>query len=212
VPCADKNITTLDFLNTVSTGAVREESATGGVFTSFIDARGGGLMPTESYVYARFTPTGLQKVDINDVVSLSNTGWDIAFRRYIVRLNSGVSGPSCVQAARTGPSATFDSTTSVDPNLTFRTEEYFSGDLCDLVPEGSGLGSPATALSSFWTYVNCVQTTTNVYVVKLADGRHVKLQILSYYDAAPQQTCNATGNVPQPSGAAQFRIKWAFLP
>jgi hypothetical protein len=51
----------------------------------------------------------------------------------------------------------------------------------------------------------------NVYVLQLADGRHVKMTVEGYYTPlSAQQTCNSTGNM---SGTgAHFTIKWAFLP
>jgi hypothetical protein len=47
--------------------------------------------------------------------------------------------------------------------------------------------------------------TDNVYVLELASGRHVKLQVLSYYSPDVQTACNHTGMV------TDFRVRWAFL-
>lgn len=210
--CQDQSIQGLGFFDTPNTAAITEESAEGGVFVSAIDATGGGMTPTRSYIYARFTPTGMARVNISDEQSLRSLDWDIAFRRFIVRLNSGVSGPSCVDGARTAPSTTFDALTAVPASLTFRTEQYFTPPTCDLVPDGSGLGSPSTALSSFWRYAGCVHMTGNVYVVRLRDGRSVKLQVLSYYNEAAQAQCDDSDTIPTPSGAGHMRVRWAFLP
>lgn len=207
--CGDQAAQELDFHATVSTGAIIEEG-TGGEFKTYVDARAGGLAPTMAFTYARFTATGLERVDLSDEQAASDTTWDIAFRRYLIRLNSGVSGPSCVAGARTSPGTTFEQVTAVEPSLSFNVEQYFTG-TCELVEDGSGLSSPATVLSSFWSYSSCLKMTGNVFVVRLADGRHVKLQVLSYYEPTAQQTCNDTGSVPQPSGAAQLRVRWAFL-
>lgn len=208
--CQDESISQLDYFDTVNPAPITEEGMMPGEFHTLVDARGGGMMPTQSFVYARFTDAGLEKVEISDEDALLSTGWDIAFRRFIIRLNSGVSGPSCVQAARTAPGTTFDGLTSVPSGLTFRTEQYFTPS-CDLVPDGSGLGSPATALSSFWTYPGCVQMTGNVYVVRLASGRHVALQVTGYYPPENQERCQTTNMVPMPSGGGQVRIRWRFL-
>jgi hypothetical protein len=209
--CQDQSISMLDFFDTVSPAAITEEGTTAGEFLTMVDATAGGMTPSQSYVYARFTDAGLEKVEISDEDALLSTEWDIAFRRFIIRLNSGVSGPSCVHAARTAPSTTFDGLTSVPEGLTYRTEEYFTDGSCDLVPDGSGLGSPATALSSYWTYPGCVSMTHNVYVVQPASGRHVKLEVVGYYPAANQEMCDTTGSVPIPSGGGQIRIRWAFM-
>jgi hypothetical protein len=209
--CQDQSISQLDFFDTVSTAAITEEGETEGEFLTLIDATGGGMTPTQSYVYARFTDTGLERVEISDEDSLVSSEWDIAFRRFIIRLNSGVGGPSCVAAGRTAPGTTFESLTEAPESLTYRTEQYFTEPTCDLVPDGSGLGSPATALSSFWTYPGCVQMTGNVYVVRPASGRHVKLEVVSYYPPANQEICQTSSSVPIPSGGGALRVRWAFL-
>lgn len=209
--CQDQSISMLDYFDTVSPAAVTEEGTTAGEFTTLIDATAGGMTPSQAYVYARFTETELEKVEISDEDALFSSDWDIAFRRFIIRLNSGVSGPSCVQAARTAPGTTFDTLTEVPTGVTYRTEEYFTAGSCDLVPDGSGLGSPATALSSFWTYPGCVSMTHNVYVVRLASERHVKLEVVSYYPPANQEMCDTSGTVPIPSGGGAVRVRWSFL-
>jgi hypothetical protein len=93
--------------------------------------------------------------------------------------------------------------------LSYRSEAYFT-DTCEYVAD-TGVGSPVTALSSFWEYSSCLKMTNNVYVLALASGRHVKLQVLSYYPPDNQQRCQDTGAISQPSGAGQLRIRWAFL-
>lgn len=218
VRCEDQSIQRLNFRTLVSTGTITEEGATPGA-TTYLDARAGGMTTPESYLYVRFTPQGLEKVNIHDEAALRSMDWDLAFRRFIVRINSGVGGPSCVLAARTAPGTTFDGLTQVPAGLSWRTEEYFTtaagadgGIQCEFVADPSGIGGPNAALTSYWSYQSCVQMTGNVFVLHLKDGRYVKLQVLSYYDPAPQMTCNQTGMVPQPSGAANFRIKWAFIP
>ncbi|MBL9037801.1 MAG: HmuY family protein [Archangium sp.] len=209
VTCSDQSVMQLDFRAPTASGPVMTTSADG-VYSTYVDARAGGLNPTESYTYVRFTDAGVERVALSDESSLTSVAWDMAFRRYVLRINSGVGGPSCVQAARTAPMTSFESVTSVDPGLAFRTEAYFTS-TCDIIPDGSGLDAPATAMASFWTYQNCVRMTGNVYVVKLANGRPLKLQVQSYYDVDKQAVCDSTGSVPMPNGAGQLRFRWAFL-
>ncbi len=211
VTCIDQSISMLDLFDTVSPDAIMETGTTSGEFLTAVDAQGGGFMPNQSFVYARFTATGLEKVSISDEDAFTSVDWDIAFRRYIVRLNSGVSGPSCVTAARTAPDTLFDDVTAVPDALSYRTEIYL-GDTCELMPDGSGLpGSPATALSSYWTYPGCVSMTHNVYVISLASGRHVKFEMERYYPEANQDSCDTSGTITTPSGAGQLLVRWAFL-
>lgn len=211
VACTDQQISQLSLFSNVSVGAIQHESQTDGVFIDQIDARAGGAAPTQSFVYARFTANGLERVEISDEQAFESLDWHIAFRRYLIRLNSGVGGPGCTQAARV-PGNDFAGLTRVPDGITFRSEAYFT-ESCELVPDGSGLpGAAAVALGSYWTYAMCVQMSGNVFVVRLADGRDVKLRVLSYYAPDKQVTCDQTGTVPMPSGAAELRVEWAYLP
>lgn len=216
VPCSDQVILDMNFKTTISDAAV-STTADGGVFTSNIDSSAGGIDITESYVYARFGDAGLEKVDISDEDSLDSMDWDIAFRRYVLRINSGFSGPSCVSAVRVPTKyGAFEDIAAAPPadELTYQTDEYFTPpDSCELIPDGSGLpGSPATALSTYWTYPGCVKMTDFPYIVRLANGKTVKLVVDHYYKAENQELCDTTEKVPTPSGAGDMQIRWAFVP
>ncbi len=211
VPCVDEQVAALMLHDTESGGTIREEAAPAGQFFTHIDATAGGLDGTGGYTYARFSPQGLVAVSLSDQEALASSEWDIAFRRYVIRLNSGVSGPSCVKGARTAPATQFAELRSVPAGLAFRAEQYFTADGCMLVPDTSGIGAPQTVLSSFWSYPGCVAMTGNVYVIALASGRHVKLQVASYYSPESQQACDEQGMATDPSTAANLRIRWAFV-
>ena len=128
----------------------------------------------------------------------------------VFELNSTMSIKSSVQAGRTAPATTFDTLTTVPAALTYHAESYLT-DTCEIVPDGAGLGSPATTLSSFWSYPGCVSMTGNVYVVALRDGRHVKLQVIGYYTPENQAMCDTMGTTGTPSGAGSVRVRWSFL-
>ena len=104
----------------------------------------------------------------------------------------------------------FDALDAPPEGLDYRTEEYFT-ESCDYIPDGSGIGAPASALASYWSYSGCVEMTGIVYVIALPDERHVKLQVLAYYTPENQAICDEIGTVPTPSGAGFLRIRWAFL-
>jgi hypothetical protein len=210
VPCTDNSISQLMLFDVPATGRIQEEAGSGGGFQHHIDTSAGGLTPKESFVYGRFSEAGLDKVAMTDEEAFESTRWDIAFRRYVIRLNSGVSGPGTVTGARTAPGTEFATLREVPEGLMYRTEAYFT-DNCEYVPDTSGIGAPAAALSSFWSYQSCVQMTGNIYVIALPEERHVKLEVLSYYTPENQRTCDQTGQVPMPSGAGNLRIRWAFL-
>jgi len=209
VRCTDQSVALLRLFEPAAPAALTEEG-TPGAFRTLIDARAGGSMATQSYVYVRFTDAGLEQLPIGDEAAFRSLDWDLAVRRFVIRINSGVGGPGCVQAARTAPGTTFDALTTLPTGLSWRTEAYFT-DSCELVSDGSGIGAPGTALSSFWAYQSCVQMTGNVFAVALRNGRHVKLQVLSYYDPEPQAACDRTGMVPAPNNAGMIRLRWSFL-
>jgi hypothetical protein len=127
VACTDASFTELMLFDEPAAGKIREEGS-GDQFVTFIDATGGGMNASQSYVYARFTTKGLAKVDITDDDAFESTDWDIALRRYVIRLNSGVSGPGDVRGGRTAPMTQFADLDEVPSNLELRTEEYFTGD------------------------------------------------------------------------------------
>lgn len=210
VPCIDQQFAQLMLFENVANGGIVEEGTTPGIFDTHIDTTAGGLTATESFVYARFTERGLEKVAISDEDAFYSTDWHIAFRRYVMRLNSGVSGPGNVTGARTAPMTDFAALSSAPTDLPYRAEQYYTAS-CEFVPDTSGIGAPSTVLSSFWSYAGCLSMTGNVFVLKLPDGRHVKFVVRAYYPLDKQQLCEETKKVPQPTGAGNLRVRWSFL-
>ncbi|WP_223633740.1 HmuY family protein [Corallococcus sp. EGB] len=212
VACTEQSIDKLRLRSTVSDGGVTEEGTTQGEHLTFLDGRAGGASAPDAYTYARFTATGLQKVYIDDQAALNSTGWDVAVRRYVIRFNSGVSGPSCVTVAQTPDGTTFESVTSVPEDARFLAESYFTPDTCTYQADEFGLQSPATQTLSYWTYASCLQMTNKVYLLQLADGRHVKLQVADFYEPAVQEECDTTGKVSSTASSGSIRLRWAYLP
>ncbi|MBI5496179.1 MAG: HmuY family protein [Deltaproteobacteria bacterium] len=214
VLCEDQVVAELNLKATVNPDLVENTQADGGVFITHVDATAGGFNnPTPpSYVYAAFTDTGLIKRDLSDEAALLSMDWDIAFRRYVIRINSGYSGPSCVNAARMPDATEFDTFTTVPANAIWRTDAYFDAS-CVFISDGTGLtSSPAAALASYYSYPGCVKMTGNVFVVRRADGRMVKLEVLNYYNDAAQNECQTTDAVTvMPTGSGNIRLQWAFL-
>jgi len=212
VGCSDQILLDMNLQKDPTKGAITS-AADGAGWTSNIDATAGGAFASvpDSYTYGKFSVDGLTKVDIGDEDSLVSMDWDIAFRRYVVRINSGDSGPSCVQAAPV-PGKAYEEVTAVPDSPSYHVDDYFT-DSCELIPDGSGLpSSPATALSGYYEYPGCVKMTALVYVVALASGKHVKLVIDDYYFPNIQDQCNTSGSVPMSNtGSANFIVRWSFL-
>jgi hypothetical protein len=210
IACEDDIIQDLSLQDTPAPGLIDNTEA-GGVFTTEVDATAGGAfaIPPDAYVYGFFTDDGLVKVDLDDESALASADWDIAFRRFIVRINSGSSGPSCVSAAVAVGQA-FDNVTAAPSSAVFREDDYYTDD-CTEQTDATGLGSPTTALSGFWDYSACLEMTGNVYILELADGRQLKLEIVLYYSETIQQECQDNGSVSSTSSAANYVLRWAFL-
>ncbi len=211
--CTDQSILDLN-LFTDPNPATIDNTPDGSGFMTHVDATGGGFDPTLSFVYAKFTDAGLVRVDVGDEAALDSMDWDIAFRRFLIRLNSGPSGPSCVGGAPMMSGTDYDSLDAPPDGTSYRAESYYDMS-CTLVPDFSGLGSPGTVLDGFWEYpTSCVKMTGEVYVLQLANGRLVKLTVTSYYDPAVQNTCDTTGTIDMgsPTGSGNIRLRWAYLP
>jgi len=209
--CQDQQVSKLAFKGTISTRTITEESAPTGTFFSHVDATAGGFSGTEGFVYAKFTSEGLSTVAISDEDSLESADWDIAFRRFVVRLNSGVSGPGCVIAATLPDGTEFGGLHAAPDNVPYHAEAYFKGANCTFVDDGTGIDGPGSVLSSYWNYISCVAMSGNVYVLRLSDGHHVKLKVESYYDPAVQAQCDEGQELSSSASAGNFRVRWAFL-
>jgi hypothetical protein len=217
VPCADALIDELNLQTDPAPGLI-SNTADGSGWRSEIDATAGGAFVSnpDSFIYARFTDQGLTKLDIGDEEALDSMLWDIAFRRYIIRINSGDSGPSCTTATRTATGVTFDAVTALPTNLTFHADDYYTdAPDCVFINDGSGQpGAAATALSGYWSYPMCVQMTNVVYILEAKDGRHLKLQVTQYYNDTWHPICQddpGSFNQMTDTGAAHIRVRWAFL-
>lgn len=211
VECSDQAIMNLDLKSIPAAGLITN-AADGTGFRSTIDSRGGGLTPTESYVYARFTPTGLEKLTaLQDMTALDSLDWDIAFRRFIVRINSGDSGPGCVVAQRQTV-GTYDTIMAVPGNYLGEPDDFLERMTCAFIPDGSGLTtSPRTALADFYNYTSCVAMTDRPFIIKTMSGRHVKLVINTYYSTeAGQTSCNMGSGTGGATGGT-MRVRWQYL-
>ncbi len=209
--CIDEIILDLSLHdNKVSDGAVTTE-ADGAGFRSSIDASAGGYnnASRNPWVYVRFTETGLERVDIDDETALEDTSWHLALRRFIVRVNSGDSGPGCVGAAPLFGTA-YDDVSAAPDGLTFREDDFYTED-CTIVNDSSGLpGSPQVAMGSWWSYPSsCVATTGTPFVLDLGPDGAVKLVIDEYYADGGQAECNETGATTADSG--YYTMRWAAL-
>ncbi len=214
LPCLDATIQELNLQDGEPAPGLITNEVQGTDFVSVIDATAGGAFAAtpDSYVYAKFTDEGLVKIEINDDDALSSMDWDISFRRFVMRINSGDSGPSCVGAVRVPGQVTYADVVAPPENFDalLRLDDFLT-DNCELIPDGSGLpNAPATALSSYWTYPGCIAMSDNIYIVQRADGRMAKLIVEAFYDPIEaQEECDTTSSTTGRS--AVMRVRWSFL-
>lgn len=105
-----------------------------------------------------------------------DTGWDLAFLRFHIKLNGGVSGPAGLTAAVLEDTV-FDDL-DVAPNDGYEADEA-DGDDDDEDPE--------YVLRDWYAYnvmTHVLTPQTVLYVIKTADGQHYKVSVDGYYDDA----------------------------
>ena len=208
VECEDSLYLDLSLQDDISDGEV-VNTTEGDDFILEIDATAGGYQSASSnpWIYIKFTNNGAEKVDITDEEALDSQEWDMSLRRFLVRLNGGSSGPSCVGAA-VFLEETYSSLTSVPEGVPFVVDGYYTSD-CSFINDSSGLpNSPQTAMNPWWDYPGCVATTGYPFVIQLADGVLIKLVVESYYSSG-QENCNENGAMG--TGSANFRMRWTFM-
>ncbi|MEM6993571.1 MAG: HmuY family protein, partial [Myxococcota bacterium] len=206
--CTDQMILDLGLVEgQVSLGTSTDE-ADADDWVSRVDATAGGIVDaaTNPWLYLRFTDDGFEKVEIDDLAALDSTDWDIAAKRFGIRLNSGVSGPSTVTAALV-TDVGYAELTELPDTAALLEESFYDGQ-CNLIDDGTGQGAPNYALTQWWFYPGCVGTTGTPFVLELADGRRVKFLVESYYEQG-QETCNTDGTMGM--GSANFTWRWAYL-
>ena len=206
--CEDQLYLQLTYQTFASSGGVTT-TEDNGVFTSTIDATAGGMGGSASnpFVYARFTESGLEKLDISDDEALSSMEWHLSARRFVILTNGGAAGPACVGVAAVD--GDFDAVTAPPADGAFAEEAFYDGS-CNYVADTryDGFDGPDSILKEWWQFNDCVATSGQVFVLRLADGRHVKLVVDAYY-ASGQEDCNTMGLMG--TGSANLTLRWAWL-
>ncbi|MES2643133.1 MAG: HmuY family protein [Myxococcota bacterium] len=208
--CVDEMILDLSLHDDkVTEGEVTTETD-GDDFVTSIDASAGGYSQAaeNAWVYVRFGSDGAERIDIDDETALEDMTWHLALRRFIVRINSGDSGSSCVGAAAM-IGFEYADITEVPEGITYLEDDYYTDD-CTIINDSSGLpGSPQVAMGAWWSYSSCVETTETPMLLQLEDGRVIKLVIEKYYADEGQNQCNNRGSTDAESGF--YQIRWAEL-
>jgi hypothetical protein len=125
--------------------------------------------------------------DKNDTVKISNpknsTDWDLAFKRFYIRSNGGLSGIGNAGADSTNLKNQngFDSCKIVSDTLNFSADKYMKV----MTYMGYGMDTVNPVLYTWFNYSFTtfqLIPTTMIFVVKTASGKYAKVWIESYYN------------------------------
>lgn len=182
----------------VSTGAVTVTQSPGdpATWTAEVDATAGGSMAYDKNPFVYLDLIKRAKVDVDDVQAQTSKGWDLALKRWQIKINSGDSGPGGVTVARVAGKNLSEVTAA--PTSGYAADTYFD-EKCNLVQDP--IGGLGTALSDWYGYdMDTMRLAPNkeVLVLPRRDGQgHIKVQITSYYKGT------VSGN---------FTLSWSYLP
>lgn len=182
----------------VSTGMITVTQDPGDpmLWSADIDATAGGSMDYDKNPFIYLDLIKRTKVDITDVQAQTSKDWDLAFKRWQIKLNSGDSGPGGVTVARVAGKTLAEVTAA--PAGPYKADAYFD-DKCNLSMDP--IGGLGTELSDWYDYDTITMRLTpmkEVWVLPRRDGQgHIKVQLTSYYK----------GMV-----SGDFSMSWSYLP
>ena len=170
-------------IDKVSTGAVdiTVSPTDAAVYNAQIDATAGGSMGYGENPFVYIDLIGRKKVALSDAKAQFSTDWDIAFKRWQIKINGGDSGPGYVLLTRVDGTSLGD---VMDVPLgPYSVDSYFDAQ-CNLISDP--IGGLGTALSDWYDYDMTMGTRLvprpQILVFTRRDGQgYIKLQITSYY-------------------------------
>jgi hypothetical protein len=168
----------------------------------FIDASAGGLGDQDAFPWVYIALATGQAVALSDLEALESTAWDLAFKRFVIRTNSGDSGPGQGGALRVGlPWDSVDESTQGTRVLP--SESWFDAD-CNLTTDDQGeLLTTFSGWSEYDQATHVLSPADVVYLTQGADGTRYKVAILDYY-ANPDGSSGRT--------AGRYKVRVAALP
>jgi hypothetical protein len=184
-----------------ATVSVLEESAAERIV--YVDATAGGLDGQDENPWVYLSLSSGEGVALDDVGALTSTAWDLALKRFVIRTNSGDSGPGQGGAIKvTLPWVDVDQGTLGSRDVL--TENWFDDD-CNLTVDAS-TGDLITTFSGWSEYdeaTHVLAPADAVFLTRAADGSLYKVAILDYY-SNPNGTHGST--------PGRYRLRIAPLP
>lgn len=186
----------------VSAGTVTNEpdAKLPDVFTTVVDASAGGSagQATQPFVYLDLEAEGgAGKVEIDDVASFESTDWDIALKRFVIRSNSGDSGPADAEVASVqSEELTFNDDV---PSDRFSDDDWSGGADCVLAQANGG---PRTRFSNWYRVQGGrFEAQPVVHLVRLGNGRYAEIDVVTYY-----------GDEADPNKSGVYVLRWRRFP
>ncbi len=197
-PCESEWRDAVSPQKTASKGVVTTTSGT--INKTVVDASAGGMSSAHKnpFVYISFKDGS--RVDIDDFAAKKDKTWDLALRRTVIRVNGGDSGAGQgAVAILTGKK--LDDVKAVPSSSSFSSDDFLS----------STCAIKRNAINNIWTAFcgtaglwydyssgsHAVQPKAVAYVLRRANGEHVKLVIDSFYNSS-----NVGGH---------FTIRWSAI-
>lgn len=191
--CGDAIIDEWPLNDAVSDGEVTAQDE-GDYRQMTIDASAGGMQGAAEnpFVYVRLDTA--EKLELTDLEALEDPGWDLAFKRIVIRSNSDDSGPGAVEVAKIGDTNFEDVAVAPGSSSEYATDISFDED-CE--PYTDAIGNLITAFNhlnadnpsgsqSWYDYgsgggMTIQPVDGDIYVVRNNERQEVyKLEILSW--------------------------------
>ncbi|MBL8636858.1 MAG: HmuY family protein [Myxococcales bacterium] len=185
-------------IDKIATGAVTITPAPSdpASYNAEVDAVAGGSMKASENPFVYIDLINRKKVEITDVQADNSKDWDIAFKRWQIKINSGDSGPGGVTVSRVA-GKTLSEVTSAPTDM-YKADSYFD-EKCKF--SFDPIGGIGTELSDWYEYESGTSRLVpkkEVWVLKRRDGKgHIKVQLSSYYKGTT---------------SANYSLSWSYLP
>ena len=203
-PCSGALKQSLSLVDEVSTAAVKTLAETGDERTLYVDASVGGIEGQDTHPWVYISLATGQAVAVTDLEAFDSTAWDLAFKRSVVRTNSGDGGPGNGGAIRIA--LAWDKVDSATlGNKPLPIEEWFDADCAIVKDATNNLVTTFSDWSEYDQATHVLAPADAVYITAGADGSLYKLAILDYYSTP-------TGTHGAATLSGHYKLRVAPLP
>jgi hypothetical protein len=202
-PCSAALRQSLSLVDDVSTATVSILSEAADERILYVDASVGGLNGQDTYPWVYIALATGQVAPLTDLEALSSKDWDLAFKRSVVRTNSGDSGPGQGGAIRIAlPWDDVDASTL--GNKTLPIESWFDEECTLELDASQNLITTFSGWSEYDEAHHVLSAAPDVvFITAAADGSLYKVAILDYFSTPT----GAHGSV-----SGRYKVRVAALP